>query len=90
MRATPTAETSPPTCSALILAAVQKRIRNTLVRAAIVLGCALALFVGLFFLTLPSAEPLRTENPHSTAVMDARSREAMDGLRRFADLVLAE
>ena len=57
---------------------MQKRIRNTLVRAAIVLGCALALFVGLFFLTLPSAEPLRTENPHSTAVMDARSREAMD------------
>jgi monofunctional glycosyltransferase len=57
---------------------VQKRIRNTLVRAALLVGGALALAVGLFFLTLPSAEPLRTGNPPSTALMDARSREAMD------------
>jgi monofunctional biosynthetic peptidoglycan transglycosylase len=57
---------------------VQKRIRNMIVRAALGLGCALALVVALFFLTLPSAEPLRTQNPETTALMDARSREAMD------------
>jgi monofunctional glycosyltransferase len=58
--------------------AVQKRIRKAIVRAALLVGCALGLAVALFFLTLPSAEPLRTENPRSTALMDARSREALD------------
>src|SRR5919108_2018981 len=52
-----------------------------LVRAALGLGGALALAVGLFFFTLPPPEPLRTQNPDTTAVMDARSREAMDNHR---------
>jgi monofunctional glycosyltransferase len=37
--------------------------------------CALAL-AALFWLTLPSAGPLRTSNPPSTALIDARAREA--------------
>jgi len=57
---------------------VLQRTRKTLVRAALASGCVLLLAVALFFLTLPSADPLRTENPPSTAVMDARSREALD------------
>ncbi|HWE22347.1 MAG TPA: monofunctional biosynthetic peptidoglycan transglycosylase [Myxococcales bacterium] len=57
---------------------MQKRFRNMLVRAALVLGGLVGMTVGLFFLTLPSAEPLRTENPRATALMDARSREALE------------
>ena len=78
MRTAPTAESSPPTPLAVILAAVLQRTRKTLVRAALASGCVLLLAVAFFFLTLPSADPLRTENPPSTAVMDARSREALD------------
>src|SRR6267142_1311700 len=43
--------------------------------AALVLLCAGCL-VGLFFLTLPSAEPLRNGNPATTALMQARLKEA--------------
>jgi len=43
--------------------------------AALVLVCAGCLF-GLFWLTLPSAEPLRHNNPAGTALMQARMREA--------------
>jgi monofunctional biosynthetic peptidoglycan transglycosylase len=57
---------------------LQKRIRTILIRAALVLGGAIALVVGIFFLTLPSADPLRSENPRATALMDMRSREALD------------
>jgi monofunctional glycosyltransferase len=41
----------------------------------LVLLCAGCL-VGLFFLTLPSAEPLRNANPATTALMEARLKEA--------------
>jgi len=57
---------------------VLKRTRKALVRAALLGVGALCLAAGLFFLTLPSVEPLRIENPRATALMDARSREAMD------------
>ena len=57
---------------------LQKRIRIMLIRAALLLGGALALAVAIFFLTLPSADTLRTENPRATALMDLRSREAME------------
>src|SRR5438445_1932760 len=49
-----------------------------LIRAALLLGGALALAVAIFFLTLPSADTPRTENPRATALMDLRSREAME------------
>jgi len=78
VRVAPTAETSAPTPLTVILATVLERTRKTIVRAAVASGCALGIAVGLFFLTLPSADPLRTENPPSTALMDARSREALD------------
>jgi monofunctional biosynthetic peptidoglycan transglycosylase len=55
-----------------------ERTRKTLVRAALLSAGVLLLAVGLFFLTLPSAEPLRTENPFVTALMDARSHEAIE------------
>jgi monofunctional biosynthetic peptidoglycan transglycosylase len=41
----------------------------------VVLFCALAA-AGLFWFTLPSAEPLRHGNPSSTALIQARAREA--------------
>ncbi len=37
--------------------------------------CLLCL-AGLFWIALPSAEPLRTNNPSTTALIEARSREA--------------
>jgi len=43
--------------------------------AALILVCALCL-LGLFWLTLPSAESLRHSNPTTTALMEARLREA--------------
>ncbi len=61
-----------------ILLPVLMRTRKTLVRAALLAVGVLCLAAGLFFLTLPSAEALRIENPRATALMDARSREAMD------------
>jgi len=57
---------------------VLKRFRKTIVRAALIFGSALALAIGLFFLSLPSVDPLRSENPRASALMDLRSREALD------------
>jgi monofunctional biosynthetic peptidoglycan transglycosylase len=57
---------------------VLKRTRKAVVQAAL-LGVGVFLFAaGLFFVSLPSAEPLRLENPRATALMDQRSREALD------------
>jgi monofunctional biosynthetic peptidoglycan transglycosylase len=44
----------------------------------VLLGVAVALlaFVAYEYVTLPSAEPLRTENPKSTALIDQRAAEA--------------
>jgi monofunctional biosynthetic peptidoglycan transglycosylase len=43
--------------------------------AAVILFCLLAV-AGAFWVTLPSAEPLRHGNPTSTALIEARAREA--------------
>ena len=62
---------------AFILDAVSYGSRpSTAVRA--VVFCALLLLAGaaVFWLALPSAEPLRRNNPGVTAVMEARQREA--------------
>jgi monofunctional glycosyltransferase len=45
--------------------------------AAVVLFCLLAV-AGLFWVTLPSASPLGRGNPATTAVMQARAREARE------------
>ena len=50
--------------------------RQTAYRAAIALVLGLALFAAVFWLTLPSAEPLRRSNPATTALMEARQKEA--------------
>jgi monofunctional glycosyltransferase len=64
---------------------VQKRTRQALVRAALLGVGVLAFAAGLFLLTLPSAEPLRIENPRTTALMEARVEQAAErgyGARR--------
>ena len=53
-----------------------KRTRKTLGQAALVCVAALCLAAGLFLLTLPSAEPLRIENPRTTALMAVRAEQA--------------
>jgi monofunctional biosynthetic peptidoglycan transglycosylase len=45
--------------------------------AGVILFCLLAL-AGLFWVTLPSAEPLRRGNPASTALIKARAEEARE------------
>jgi monofunctional glycosyltransferase len=57
---------------------VLKRTRKTLGQAALLAAAILCLAAGLFFLTLPSAEPLRIENPRTTALMEARAEQAAD------------
>ena len=57
---------------------MQKRTRQTLVRASL-LGVGVLLFAaGLFLITLPSAEPLRIENPRTTALIEARAEQAAE------------
>lgn len=53
------------------------RTRKALVQAALLAAGVLCLAVGLFFLTLPSAETLRIDNPRVTALMEARGRPEM-------------
>ena len=53
-----------------------KRTRKTLGQAVLVCVAALCLAAGLFLLTLPSAEPLRIENPRTTALMAVRAEQA--------------
>ncbi|MFL5309256.1 MAG: monofunctional biosynthetic peptidoglycan transglycosylase [Myxococcales bacterium] len=55
-----------------------KRTRKTVGQAALLAVALLCLAAGLFFLTLPSAEPLRIENPRTTALMEARAEQAAE------------
>lgn len=55
---------------------MRKRSRLRLRRALIAAAAATALLAAAFWLTLPSAEPLRHANPPTTALIDARSAEA--------------
>jgi monofunctional biosynthetic peptidoglycan transglycosylase len=57
-------------------AAVLKRTRQTVVRAALLAIATLCLAAGLFLLTLPSAERLRIENPRTTALIESRAAQA--------------
>jgi monofunctional biosynthetic peptidoglycan transglycosylase len=59
------------------MASKARRARRLVVIGAWVCGIAAA-FVALFWLTLPSAEPLRRQNPPSTALIDARMHEARE------------
>jgi monofunctional glycosyltransferase len=55
---------------------VLKRTRQAAVRAALLAVALVCLAAGLFLLTLPSAERLRVENPRTTALMEARAKQA--------------
>jgi len=55
---------------------VRKRSRDRLRRWLLASAAALAALAAAFWLTLPSAEPLRHANPATTALMNARSQQA--------------
>jgi monofunctional glycosyltransferase len=55
---------------------VLKGTRKTIGQAALLAVAVLCLAAGLFLLTLPSAEPLRNDNPIGTALMEARDEQA--------------
>jgi monofunctional biosynthetic peptidoglycan transglycosylase len=55
--------------------ASKRRARRHVVLGACLCGLAAA---ALFWVTLPSADPLRKQNPMTTALIDARLREARD------------
>jgi monofunctional glycosyltransferase len=57
---------------------VLRRTRKALVQAALLGVGVLCLAVGLFFLTLPSAETLRIDNPRTTVLMEARDEQAAE------------
>ena len=63
-----------------------KGTRKAIVQAVLLVVGVLCLGTGLFFLTLPSAEPLRVENPQITALMLAREEQAAEHGRKLPPL----
>jgi monofunctional glycosyltransferase len=57
---------------------VRTETRRALTLGALSVATTLAFAAAVFFLTLPSVEAVRKANPPSTALMDARAREALD------------
>ena len=62
------------------------RTRKAILQAALLGVGILCLAAGLFFLTLPSAETLRVENPRITALMLAREEQAAEQGRKLPPL----